>query len=356
MNRKRYLFSLIILYILVSIFSNCKNSKPPDPSLSKRPLILKGQKIELSETFSAIDLKIVDSLLVILTYGDPFKFHVYNKNTLKFIGKFGSEGRGPSEYLLPSIMSQEIRIKDSSLLLIYDNTLRRLNYVNILEAIDKTNYYPKSISFHDRKISQVDILGSAVVSADSFIVGTSNTSNSGRFFCYDIYKNNMKWEPYYPATKIAPREGFQDDLYTTHLTLRPNSVDIAAASLFFKRIDVLDKKGNLKRTIVFENKNKEPDFSNANSWPPKGSHEYFTSISSTQSFIYALDIDLNVDDREIIDTVSLIKTTWEDLGTPPVIFKLTPKILKMDVDEENNKIFGVELFSSCIHLYNMNQH
>lgn len=354
MNFKKYLFSLTIFLILISISLSCNKRTKSDTSISNGPVILKGQKTELSETLSAIDLKIVDSLLIILTYGDSYKFHIYNKNTLKPIGNFGREGRGPSEYVIPLIMSQKKKIRDSSYLIIHDNTLKRTNYVNILKAINNTNYYPKSIKSRDTKISQVDIIGSAVIAADSFIVGTSNNSKAGRFFCYDIYKNILTWEPYYPVTKILPDKIVQNELYSSYLALRPNASDIAAASLFFKRIDILDKKGRLKRSIIFDQK-EEPDFSNADRWPPKGSHEYFTSVSVTQDFIYALDIDLNVDDHKIKDTVSLIKTSWEDLGTPPEIFKITPKILKMAVDEENNKLFGIELFTSSIYVYEMNK-
>lgn len=354
MNKYKSVFYSIIFIFLVSVFSQCKNSTPHEPSPCKGPLILKGQKFELSETFSAIDLEIVDSLLIILTYGDIYKFHIYNKNTLKLIGKFGREGRGPSEYINPFIMSQKKKIRDSSYLLIHDNTLRRTNYVNILEAINKTNYYPKSFNSQNKKLSHADIIHSAVMTADSFIVGTPNIPNSGKFFCYDIYKDEIIWEPYYPITNIVPNKMFQDELYSSYLALRPNATDIAAASLFFKRIDILDKKGKLKRSIIF-NQNKEPDFSNADSWPPKGSHEYFTSISVSQDFIYALDIDLEVDNREIIDTVSLIKTYWEDKGIPPKIFRMTPKILKMEVDEESHKIFGINVFNSFIYVYEIGE-
>jgi hypothetical protein len=145
---------------------------------------------------------------------------------------------------------------------------------------------------------------------------------------------------------------FQAELYANYLALRFNKSDIAVASLFFKRIDILDNKGRLKRSIVF-NQDKEPDFSNADSWPIKGSHEYFTSISVSQDYIYALDIDLEVDSREIIDTAFLVKVLWDEVGTQPEIYKITPKVLKVRVDEENNRIFGLKPFNSFIYIYNM---
>ena len=144
----------------------------------------------------------------------------------------------------------------------------------------------------------------------------------------------------------------KNDLYTSYLALRPNGNDIASASAFFNRIDILDRKGKLKRAIVF-NQDKDPDFSKADSWPPKGSHFYFASISVSQDYIYALDIDIEVDNRETTDTVSLIKTTWEDKGILPETLRLTPKVGKIKVDEENNKIFGIRSFDSDVYIYEM---
>ncbi len=353
MKYNRLFTSLIIYIIIIDVFANCKNNSTSKQVSSREPQILKGQKIELSDTYSAIDLEIVDSMLIFLCYGDQYKFHVYNKNTLKFVGKFGQEGRGPSEYILPIMLSQKMKVNDSIYLVTYDNSLRRINFVNILKAINNVNYCPVSINSRDRESFQLSIITSAVMSSDSLFIGTSgDNSIEGRFFCYDILNDKLTWEPYYPIPKIVPKKMFQAELYANYLALRFNKSDIAVASLFFKRIDILDNKGRLKRSIVF-NQDKEPDFSNADSWPIKGSHEYFTSISVSQDYIYALDIDLEVDSREIIDTAFLVKVLWDEVGTQPEIYKITPKVLKVRVDEENNRIFGLKPFNSFIYIYNM---
>jgi len=348
-------FRLIIITIIAYFIIGCNNgTKPsPEPIVGNQPL--KGQKIELSETLSPIDLEIIDSLIIFLTYGEPYFFHVYNKNTLKLIGKFGNEGRGPFEFHLPLMMSQKVKIRDSSYLVIFDDTRKRIDFVNILGAINTTNNYYKSINFWNKNLEQGDIIQSAVITSDSFIVGnssiaTGNAEYGGRFFCYDIYKDIITWEPFYPIPKIAPAKNSKGDLYKSYLALRPNGSDIAAASLFFKRIDILDKQGKLKRSIIFD-QIKEPDFSKADSWPPKGSHQYFTSISVSQDYIYALDIDIDVDNPVSSDTVTIVKTTWEDKGVLPEIIKMTPRVGKMRVDEESKKIYGIRSFDSFLYIY-----
>jgi len=357
MNKNRLLFNTIIFIILISVSTDCKNGSTSGTKPSEGPQTLKGQKIELSSTFSTIDIEIVDSFLIILTYGDSYFFHVYNKNTLKLIGKFGKEGRGPFEFHLPHMMSQTDKQRDSSYLRIFDDTRKRIDIVNILGAINKSGDYYKSINFGNKNLTQADLIHSAVMPADSFVVGNPGSliigaDYGGKFFCYDIYNDKMTWEPYYPIPKIPPIERAKNDLYTSYLALRPNGNDIASASAFFNRIDILDRKGKLKRAIVF-NQDKDPDFSKADSWPPKGSHFYFASISVSQDYIYALDIDIEVDNRETTDTVSLIKTTWEDKGILPETLRLTPKVGKIKVDEENNKIFGIRSFDSDVYIYEM---
>ena len=352
MKYKRLLIGVIICFILIIALTNCKSRSPEHPQ-SREPQILKGQKIELSETLSAIDLEIIDSMLIMLCYGDQYKFHVYNKNTLEFIGKFGQEGRGPSEYMLPHIMSQKLKINDSAYLVIHDITLRRINFVNILKAINNVNYYPKSIYSRDRMLSQLSLIPSAVLSTDSLFVGisTDNRNIEGRFFCYNIINDKMSWEPFYPIPNKTPHESHIGEIYTSFLALRPDGKDIAAVALYFERIDVLDYKGKLKRSVIMENQDIQ-DLSHPSA-PPKGSHQYFYSVSVSQDFIYALNIDAVVGSPEILDTAILVKVTWDEIGKTPETYKITPKVLKIEVDEESNRIFGLKLFSSSIYVYNM---
>ncbi len=353
MKKNKLLLGFIVFLILIIGFVGCKSGATSEQLASTETPILKGQKIELSDTYSAMDLEIVDSMLIVLCYGDQYKFHVYNKNTLKFIGKFGQEGRGPSEYMMPILLSQKMKIRDSAYLTVYDNVIRRLSFVNILKAINNKSYYPETINSRDRRISHLALLGSATISADSIIVGSSaDQTIEGRFFCYNIRKDILTWEPFYPVPKIPPVKSLKGPMYKTYLALRPDGKNIAAASLFFERIDVLDNKGKLNHSVVFENQDRQ-DFSDPRYLPPKGSHEYFTSVSVSQDFIYAINIDITIGPGEIRDTAYLVKVPWDEAVKSPIIYKVTPKVLKIRVDEENNRIIGLKPFNSFIYVYKM---
>jgi hypothetical protein len=356
MEKTMFILKVISLTFLLSVFANCQ--KNPTPKSFTIPII-KGLEFELTASLCPRDIQIIDSLIIIQAAGDSYFYHVYNKNNFKLIGRFAKSGRGPSEYIIPRMMFQKSKITDSTYLRIIDDNVNRLDIINILKASNKTNYYPRSVNFRGKKIREAFPIGAAVMSDDSLIVGTSiNKENNGRFFCYDIYKDSLTWEPYYPVLKKTPHEKILNHLYQSEIALRPFGNDIAVASLYFKRIDILNKRGNFKRSIVFENQFKEPDFTNPNRVPPKGANLYFYTLSVTEDFIYVLDMENTTDIFESVlkksrDTITLIKSKWEDNGGPPEIVRLTPRVLKISVDEENRKIYGVDGLSSSIFVYEM---
>lgn len=348
-----------VCYIFIGIIillSNCKNRSIPTPAQINESIVIKGQKEELSNTASAIDLEIIDSLLIFLCYGDQYKFHVYNKNTFQLIGKFGLEGRGPSEYVMPIILSQNLKIRDSSYLVIFDNVLRRISYVNILLELKNKKYYPKTINSRNRMISQLSIIKSGVISNDSLFIGSSGDGRNleGSLFCYNINNDRLTWEPFNNTEKIPLYELNKHYLYASYLASRPDHRNIAAAALCTEKIDILDSKGKILRSFVFENKDKQ-DLSDSFSSPPKGSHQYFTSISVSQEFIYAIDIDLIIGDNNLQDTATLVKLSWDQDELPPTIYKIIPQVLKIEVDEENKRVIGLKPFSSFIYTYQMTQ-
>lgn len=336
------------------MLTNCKNRSYPTPDQLNEYYVINGQKKELSNTVSAIDLEIVDSMLIFMCYGDQYKFHVYNKNTFQLIGKFGLEGRGPSEYVMPIILSQKLKIRDSSYLVIFDNVLRRISYVNLLLELNNKRYYPKTINSRNRMISQLSIIKSGVISNNNLFIGSSGDGRNieGSLFCYDINNDRLSWEPFYNTAKIPVYELNKHYLYASYLASRPDYRNIAAAGLCTEKIDILDSTGKLIRSVVFENEDKQ-DLSDSYSSPPKGSHQYFTSISVSQDFIYALNIDLIIGDKNVQDTATLVKLSWDEDKLPPVIYKLIPQVLKIEVDEESNRIIGLKPFGSFIYTYHM---
>jgi hypothetical protein len=336
------------------MLTNCKNRSYPTPDQLNEYYVINGQKKELSNTVSAIDLEIVDSMLIFMCYGDQYKFHVYNKNTFQLIGKFGLEGRGPSEYVMPIILSQKLKIRDSSYLVIFDNVLRSISYVNLLLELNNKRYYPKTINSRNRMISQLSIIKSGVISNNNLFIGSSGDGRNieGSLFCYDINNDRLSWEPFYNTAKIPVYELNKHYLYASYLASRPDYRNIAAAGLCTEKIDILDSTGKLIRSVVFENEDKQ-DLSDSYSSPPKGSHQYFTSISVSQDFIYALNIDLIIGDKNVQDTATLVKLSWDEDKLPPVIYKLIPQVLKIEVDEESNRIIGLKPFGSFIYTYHM---
>ena len=68
-----------------------------------------------------------------------------------------------------------------------------------------------------------------------------------------------------------------------------------------------------------------------------------------------MHIDRDAYNREIIDLVSLIKTTWEDKGIPPEIFRLSPSVMEIAVDDNNQILYGIKHFTSEIYIFDLKQ-
>jgi hypothetical protein len=352
MNKVTYSKNLIYFVLLILLSISCKNQVTTKLQINE---VIIGKEFTLDGTINPWTLQIQDSLIIIRDFGDSYCYHIHNKNTLKLIGKFGLNGRGPGEFIAPNFMYQ----KSGNLLYIYDNTRNIISVVNVLEAEDRLNYSPIHIDLNKKIIEEAFPLRSAVITSDSFIVGTSqNHFNLGRFFCYEISTGKIVWSPYFPNVSKTPHYMLQNELYSNRMALRPDGNDIAVASLYFKRIDILDKKGSFKRSIVFENQYPEPDFTSNNQLPPKGANQYFQSMTVTQKSIYVLDKNRTTDISESIeqfnhDTITLFISNWDAINQPTKSYRLTPRIYDISIDEENNKIYGLRANSSSIYIYDL---
>lgn len=356
-NYYKLFFFVLCLIITACNNTNSHNSTKVKSTIDKE---LKGIENPLSGSSCPMDIQIVDSLIIIRDKCDEFFYHVYNKNTLKLVGKFGRKGKGPSEYLFPSMTTQSIKKGDSSYIYIYDTSVNRIDAINILEAVNRVNYYPKTLKINKKDIREFAPLYSAVIVADSLIIGsTQNHLNKGRFFQYEITNGKISYQPYYPQVKITPHRLMLSHLYACKMALKPDGENIAVVSRYLKRIDILDKKGQYKRSIDFETLDEEPDFSSAQRIPPLKSHFYFDNVAVSKKFIYTVDIDKkpidNVTNMEPTrDYIFLYKIDWE--GNYIEGIKLTPRVLHIAVDEQNHKIYGVnEAYEkNSLFVYNMN--
>ena len=119
---------LRFLLFIVLISTSCRHQ---DVKLkTNENNVIVGKVLNLEGVLSTRNIHIIDSLIIIQESGNTYNFTVYNKNTLKLIGKFGRQGRGPSEYNVPEMMKQKIIKRDSAYLIIYDYNNKRIDSIN----------------------------------------------------------------------------------------------------------------------------------------------------------------------------------------------------------------------------------
>lgn len=350
------LFNIIMLTMTTISCNNVEKGKSSDMK------VLEGKVYHLESSLCPVDIQVINNLIILEESGDSYFYHAYNKESLKFIGKFAKNGRGPFEYLSPSMMYQAVEEDDSTYIYISDSRINRIDRVNVLDALSISNFQPQTTNTLRTKLREASSIISAVMTKDNYVVGTAKfNQKKGRFFCYDIKNDIISWEPYYPPVKIKPHENMIEELYAGKLALKPNGNEIAVAAKYFKRIDILDTRAKLLRSIVLNNQNDEPDFSSHQRVPPAKSFTYFVSISVSDKFIYALDYELNnVTNDSIFDFYSprnslkpilLYKIDWE--GKYIHEYKLIPRVYYISVDEQNQKIYGLQICNDSIVVFDL---
>lgn len=352
-------FSLVLLIVISCTTRNSRKVFSDSPYYKE----LNGMEIQLTKSSCPIDIQIAKNFIIIKDQCDDFFYHVYDKNNFNFIGKFGKHGRGPFEYLSPSMMNQFVSLDSIVFVYIYDYQLKRITKVNINEAMTIHAYYPEALKINANDLKKIFPMHSAIIISDSLIIGNAlNEESEGRFLCFNMSNKSLSYQPYYPRVKIEPNKFLIQELYASKLALKPSGDFIAVSSRFFKRIDILDKNGINQTEIILENNDEDPDFSKRDRIPPLKSHYHFDNITVNNNYIYAMDLDINnnADISDIskrymnMDSIILYRTDWQ--GKDIKRIKLVPKVLQIAVDEKDSKIYGVnsEYKESSLFVFDLN--
>jgi len=208
----KQLLPLIILFII----SACGQKEDPKTILVKefpQEISIEGEQIDFdSLPLCPQEIMVKDSLLIKKRVGrlcDDYLFYVYNINTKEFLGAFGTEGRGPSEFLYPLTTGQFVTNNNSISLWVHDGHQHRLHLVNINESIKAGSpLFDESITGFD----EVSDCFNVVVLPEGNLVGRSIIAE-GPLFLYDKKNNSIKWVEYFPKVEQWPPDHALVNLY-----------------------------------------------------------------------------------------------------------------------------------------------
>jgi hypothetical protein len=279
---------------------------------------------------------IVDSFLVFSPFFDSLYFHVFDKNSLEFLFKFGKEGRAHHEFAFPLPFNNQSRPDIHSVYSIYDINLYQIKHidfgaiakgVNISEAIAADIMPLELVSTHELNyLSNGNVIGVPV---------PDGQKAQGLFFIYDPVTTKKQWVPF-------PNKLKMEDLYEQRVNrgvLYSNTENIFFASYFFDQVFFFNSRGDLLKEWFFS-EIQMPLLSEQLLSVTNESPHFFRYIfgNSKSCFIVRVGVSLpEWDENEI--PLQLFEFDWN--GNLLKVYEIYSEIMTLSIDEESNTLYCV---------------
>ncbi|MEX2478490.1 MAG: BF3164 family lipoprotein [Gracilimonas sp.] len=289
--------SNILYYLVVGIFlvqTSCINKEFDEPySLFEYESDINGEPINIEglQYNTPVDMIIIDSLLIIhdqYNINDTsYFFSVANLRNMELLNYFGKEGRGPDEFLFPSMLS---RVPGKPNVLGVNN--RRLFSFN---EISIENILSNSTKITHSSTNELNTGYSKVIKInDKLFFGTGFFQN-GRFGISDSEGDFLYSQSDYPFNERFKEMSMMSlgMAFQSNIATHPDKNILAVATLSSANIDFISFSNDsleLKKSIhlnppQIENNSTESRLSVHDLPENKRGYEFLTS---TSNFVYAL--------------------------------------------------------------------
>lgn len=281
-----YLININLVIVLSLFLLNCENKY-----INKFPEVHQsiGKPIENITMFSKgnVGLCVVDTFLVIQKGEEKF-IQIYSTNSHELLIEFGLEGRGPGEFMGPSLkkFTGYDKENESPIVYVFDFKRQMLNSINILkivngigspkqESLPFSNFVP--FLYYKQK--------------DYYL---ASTTGQGRFLIYDAKNSNKNIIPYLPNLDFTIHEQSMKTVYRSAVSVDLEKGLIAAAPLFLGELNFFDLKGNLIRSSIFEPRDKFKEELKAGESSFENIKYYIEDLDVKNELIYALNYNTSV--------------------------------------------------------------
>lgn len=335
---KFYIVCFIVLLILSGCSSNEKKFNGKLVNNFSHVVELKGTRVFENE-IGIRYIKQIDSLVVISTMNAPF-IHIYNKNE-NFIADIGKKGRGPSEFSVPPLIRDAIKLDQAINIFTYDHHVLTLNRIDLMTSIDSNKV------IIDQKYELPKELTGVVevfYVDDTMLTGIYDDHFSKQLdekrggFYYNLKMKELKIFPLFNLEIIPYAIMPATNLNARMTTISPNRTKLASVMLYYPGLEIihLDSIITPSRYLLAKN-------------PPKPTFElkdfkegeittYYKFIYSSNNFIYLLYA--GIQDKNFGDPYETRIQVMDWNGNPVRVFKIPAKYsLDMFIVDEKNKCF-----------------
>ncbi len=261
---------------------------------------------------------------------------IYSTNSHALLAELGDRGRGPKEMEGPSLMKQIAfdSTNNSPVVKVYDFKRKRLNTINILDAINGSG-----IQIQETLPGRTRYLPYFFFKDDDFYLASPEAG--GRFVIYNYKTSETKTIPYLPKLDFAVPFEARPIVYRSAAFVDTEKELIVSAPLFLGELNIFDLQGNLKHSTIFEDRNKFEVELSAGSSSMKNTRYQIVDIDVKNDLIYALNYNNSIvdfyEDRK--DRVKVQVFNWE--GDPSVEYSLDDRLItSFAIDEIHNRVYA----------------
>lgn len=330
---KKIYNSLIISIGLISILLISCGTQHTEIQFTKFPKTfqLKGTRANIKEIFRFGMVSIYDSVLIISnTFETEKQFHLYDRNSLKYLGSAGQVGRGPNEIVNPGLASLDAK---KGLFWFLDIGSRKIWKFDIDSMIHIKNYLPGSFitmpelfvivlyyPFRDNLFSFIENAPNKLISffneKGEILDSLAITDKTNLYKPEELQTFLRAYNPYF--------------LYTFH----PSLDKAVIANRYSDFLFIIDSKGNVLKKVQGPNSNFQI--------PDPDNHDqiltYYNTISSDDNFIYCLYLNKKSFNEQQVPNApnKILVYKWD--GNPVAEINLEFTAMSFVVDKENNRI------------------
>jgi len=331
--------STTVLFLVMLWLCSCNEKASKESIISDFPRTVQLTKTPITnfQQFCPGSIMLVDSLLIILDNCDDKLFHCYLRKDMKYVGAFGYHGKGPSEFYTPELM-EVIHIDTNNIeFMVCETNLNKISSINLKKGLDAEEEFvtstislPSILTYPDQ-LNYVD---------EKTVVGRCSYC-PGRMFIHDIVLDTTGWINFFPPISIPARADKLSELYNSIIKVSKSHEKIVSAMVSFERLDIFSYQGELELSIILENNNPEPDFSDVTKLMSDETYQYYIDLFLSDKYIYALTIDTQ--QKDLIDNnykPSVIHIfSWNGEASHKI--ELDELATRFVVDEKNHKIYTI---------------
>ncbi len=339
-------FHLILSLSVFSLLSCTRNNcSKPIKIIKNFPRIesLKGSDIpEIKNDFFALQMGLIDSLLILCDYENNPHFHIYHLPDFENLGNFGKQGKGPTDISSPVFWGQTKKIDNSYYMWFFQMDLMKQTYINIFKYINDGKSTPeKTIEMPP----EIDMSVNIITLNDSIMIGTGSGAK-GEFFVYNINSDFIRWQQFdlcgtsSKFAEILKNNNLLSEYRLGKIKIKPDKSRFVKSYIYSPFINIYDENTKLLFSIG-KDKYSIPEI-NKNGEFSQESEIYYSNIFLSNNFIYALNQNCKLKEMNNSKDVEIEVFDWD--GNAVCKYRLNEGIIASGafvIDEINNMIYTV---------------